>query len=70
VIAPQRTLNVSFALTLRDPKKVWRLLKKTVSISILIVIVTLVFRAGSLSIDPRDFVQDRLSELRVVLQQN
>jgi len=46
------------------------LLKKTVSIGILIVIVTLVFRAGNLSIDARDFVQDRLSELRVVLQQN
>jgi len=46
------------------------LLKETVSICILIVIVTLVFRAGSLSIDARDFVQDRLSELRVVLQQN
>jgi len=46
------------------------LFQKTVSICILIAIVALVFRAGDLSIDARDFIQNRLSELRIVLQQN
>ena len=60
----------SFALTLRDPKKDLEMLQKTVSICILIGIVALAFRAGDLSIHARDFVQDRLSELRIVPPQN
>jgi hypothetical protein len=46
------------------------MLQRTVSLCILIAIVALVFRAGDLSIDARDFIQDRLSELRILLQQN
>jgi hypothetical protein len=41
-----------------------------VSICVLVVIFALVFRAGDLSTDARDFIQDRLTELRTVLQQN
>jgi hypothetical protein len=37
---------------------------------VLVAIVVLVFRAGDLSIEARDFIQDRLTELRIVLQQN
>ena len=44
--------------------------QKTVSICILIAIVALVFRVGDFSIGARDFIQNRLSELRIVLQQN
>ena len=63
-------LIFSFALRLRDPKKDLEMLRKTVSICILIAIVALVFRTGDLSIDARDFIQDRLSELRIMLQQD
>ena len=46
------------------------MLRKTVPICVLIAIVAFVFRLGDLSIDARDFVEDRLSEWRIVLQQN
>ena len=59
-----------FVVTLRDRKEDLEMLKKAVSICILIGIVALVFRAGDLSVEARDFIQDRLSELRIILQQN
>jgi len=46
------------------------LLRKVVSICVLVAIFAFVFRAGDLSIDARDFIQDRLTELRIVLQRN
>ena len=46
------------------------MLQKTVYVCLLVVIFALVFRAGDLSIDVRDYVQDRLVELGITLQQN
>jgi hypothetical protein len=34
------------------------------------VIFALLFRAGELSINARDYIQDRLAELGITLQQN
>jgi hypothetical protein len=50
--------------------KIWKLLKKTVSVCVLVVIFALVFRVGDLSTDARDYIQDRLAELRIAFQQN
>jgi hypothetical protein len=50
--------------------RIWKLLQKTVYVCLLVVIFVLVFRAGDLSIDVRDYVQDRLAELGITLQQN
>jgi hypothetical protein len=41
-----------------------------VSLCVLIMVFALVYRAGDLSVDARDFIQDRLTALRSVLQQN
>jgi len=40
------------------------------SICLLVAIVVLVYQAGDLSIDARDFIQDRLDDLRTTLRLN
>ena len=50
--------------------RIWRLLRKTVYYCVLIGIVVLVFRVGELSVDARDYIEDRLAELKIALQQN
>jgi hypothetical protein len=46
------------------------LLQKTMYVCLLVVIFVLVFRVGELSIDARDYIQDRLAELWITPQQN
>jgi hypothetical protein len=41
-----------------------------VYVCLLVVIFALLFRAGDLSIDARDYIQDRLAELGITLPQN
>ena len=43
------------------------MLRKTVYLCVLIGIGVLVFRASDLSVDARDFIQDRLTELGITL---
>jgi hypothetical protein len=50
--------------------RIRKLLQKTVSVCVLVVIFALVFRAGDLSVGARNFLQDRLTELGITLQQN
>jgi hypothetical protein len=46
------------------------LLQKTMYVCLLVVIFVLVFRAGELLIDARDYIHDRLAELGIAPQQN
>ena len=46
------------------------MLPKTRYIWLLVVIFMLVFRAGELLIDARDYIQDRLAELGITPQRN
>ena len=46
------------------------MLQKTRYICLLVVIFVLVFRAGELLIDARDYIQDRLAEMGITPQQH
>jgi hypothetical protein len=46
------------------------LLQKTVFICVLVAIFAFIFRVGNLSADARNFLQDRLVELGITVQQN
>ena len=50
--------------------RICKLLQKTMYVCLVVVIFVLVFRAGELSIDARDYIQDRLAELGITPQQN
>jgi hypothetical protein len=46
------------------------LLRKTVFVCVPVAIFALIFRVGDLSSDARNFLQDRLVELGITVQQN
>ena len=46
------------------------MLQKAMYVCLPVVIFVLAFRAGELSIDARDYIQDRLAELGITPQQN
>jgi len=54
----------------RNRGRICKLLQKTMYVCLVVVIFVLVFRAGELSIDARDYIQDRLAELGITPQQN
>jgi hypothetical protein len=54
----------------RNRGRILKLLQKTMYVCLLVVIFVLIVRAGELSIDARDYIQDRLAELGITPQQN
>jgi len=46
------------------------LLRKTLYLCALVGIVVLLLRVGDFSVDARNYVQDRLAELKIAFQQN
>jgi len=68
-----RDILKEFLLSLllsRDPRRIWRLLRKTLYLCALVGIVVLLLRVGDFSVDARNYVQDRLAELKIAFQQN